>query len=405
MLRERPLAEQEARDLAAAAVVRLHRARDVELVDLRLDARLRLRRHVRVGPVGPALGRDIEALGRGVDDPAVGHHRGRVDRLQALRQVDGEDGEHAEPRERGRAPDVPALDERPRLAGLRARPLDPVGRQPAGDLRAGEGGPVRLLGRGDRLRRAVVRRLEGQRGGDLGGRDDADTRPDEPGGDVGAVERERADEAEPGRLGDVHLGQNRLRRLIGSDPGGRCRQRLDPVAAAREHEQPVAVQEQLVTRAPVERERVQEARPQSGDIDGAQAPVAEREERLPVRLDEVGLVDAFLLDVRAREVDALNRRHGARRHGSGGHGRLDDRAAAEPIRADEALRLGLRVAEQLAAGAERGQPRLARFRSRASRSPRRRRSPPPAPRGARRVYRASSHSLYATFVGFVTPKV
>ena len=214
MLGQRPLAEQEAGDLAAAAVVRLHRARDVELVDLGLDAALLLGRLVRLGPVGPALGGDVEALGRGVDDAAVGHHRGRVDRLEALRQVDGEDGEHAEAGERGRAADVAALDERARLAGLRAGALDAVGRQPARDLRARDDALVLALGRGDRLRRAVGRLLERERGRNLGGRDDPRARADEPRGDVGAVERERADEPEPGRIGHVHLGQHGLRRLV-----------------------------------------------------------------------------------------------------------------------------------------------------------------------------------------------
>ena len=65
---------------------------------------------------------------------------------------------------------------------------------------------------------------------------------------------------------------------------------------------------------PLERERVEQARLQAGDVDGAQAPVRDREERLAVRLDEVGLVDAFLLDVRAGEVDALD---AARRRGAG----------------------------------------------------------------------------------------
>ena len=241
------------------------------------------------------------------------------------------------PGERGRATDVATLDERPRLAGLRAGALDPVGRQPARDLRARDDGLVVTLGRRDRLRRAVGRDLEGQRCRDLCGGDDTDARADESRGDVGAVELERADEPELGRVGDVHLGQDRLGRLVGGDPGGGRGQRLDPVAAAREDEQPVAVEQQLVSRRAVELERVEQPRPQAGDVDGAQAPVRDREERLAVRLDQVRLVDALLLDVRAGEVDALDRRGGA-----GGRRRGLDRAPAEdaePVRADEALRL------------------------------------------------------------------
>ena len=368
VLGERPLAEQVAGDPAAAAVVRLHRARDVELVDLGLRARLLLGRLVRIRPVGPALGRDVEALRRRVDDPAVRHHRGRVDRLQALRQVDGEDGEHAEAGERRRAADVAALDERARLAGLRACALDPVGREPARDLRAREHGLVLPLGGGDRLRRAVGGLLERERGRQLGGHDDPGGRADEPRGDVGAVERERADEPQLGRVGHVNLGEDGVGRLVGGDAGGHRGQRLDPVAAAREHEQPVAVQEQLVAQPRLERERVEQPRLRTGDVDRAQLPVRDGEDRVPVRLDEVRLVDAFLLHVRAGEVDALD---GSGRGGAGdrrrrlGRHRAADRA--EAVRADEPLRLPLRVAEQLAAGAERGQLRLRRLWSRASR--------------------------------------
>ena len=97
------------------------------------------------------------------------------------------------------------------------------------------------------------------------------------------------------------------------DPARRRRQRLDPVAAAREHEQPVAVQEQLVAPGRVERERVEEARLRRPETSTAcRLPFADREERLAVRLDEVGLVDALLLHVRAREVDALWARRAAR---------------------------------------------------------------------------------------------
>ena len=55
-----------------------------------------------------------------------------------------------------------------------------------------------------------------QLGGDLGGGDDARAAADEAGGDVGAVERQRADEAQPARLGDVDLGEDGLGRPKGA---------------------------------------------------------------------------------------------------------------------------------------------------------------------------------------------
>ena len=147
----------------------------------------------------------------------------------------------------------------------------------------------------------------------------------------------------------------------GDHPRGHRGQRLDPVAAAREDEQPVAVQEQLVARRRVERERVEQARLRAADVDGVQLPVRDREERLAVRLDEVGLVDALLLDVRAGEVDALLA--AAPRAGAAarrGRSRRCGTPPPKPVRADEARRLRLRVAEQLAARAERDQARRLR---------------------------------------------
>ena len=117
VLRERPLAEQEAGHAAAAAIQRPRRAGDVERVDGGRDALLRVRRPVRVRSVGPALGRDVEALRRGVDDPRVGEDGDRVHRLEPLGEVDRQHGQHAEPGEGGRPAHVAALDERARLSG------------------------------------------------------------------------------------------------------------------------------------------------------------------------------------------------------------------------------------------------------------------------------------------------
>ncbi len=240
------------------------------------------------------------------------------------------------------------------LPGLRSGPLDPVGRQPAPDARRGDDGAVLLRRGGEILRRPGRRLLERQLARHLRRGDDPHAAADEPRGHVRAVERERADEAEPLRIGHVHLGENRLRRLPGRDPRGDRRQRLDPVAAAREHHEAVAVQQQLVGHVGVERERVEQARRRIADVDGVQLPVRECEERVAVRLDDVGLVDALLLHVRAGEVDALLGRAGI----GGSRRRLDpatEERRAEPVGADEAARVRLRVGEQLAARAEGGE--------------------------------------------------
>ena len=253
-----------------------------------------------------------------------------------------------------------ALDERARPAGLRAGALDPVGREPARHLRAREDGVVLPVGGGDRLGRAVGGLLEGERGRHLRGGDDPGDRADEPCRDVGAVERERADEPQPGRVGDVDLAEHRLRRLVRHHPRGHRGQRLDPVAAAREDEQPVAVQEQLVARRRLERSESSRRGFEPPTSTARSVPPATAKSVVAVGLDDVGLVDALLLDVRAGEVDALlGSCRAAGRLGRRGRHHVGAHAAAEAVRADEALRLPLRVAEQLAAGAERGQLRLA----------------------------------------------
>ena len=189
-------------------------------------------------------------------------------------------------------------------------------------------------------------------------------------------------------------------------PGGHRGQRLDPVAAAREHEQPVAVQEQLVAQPRLERERVEQPRLRTGDVDRAQLPVRDGEERVPVRLDEVRLVDSFLLHVRAGEVDALDRSR-ARRRG---------RRAAPPRsgsgRRSRRSRTGRRTASP-APSRSRAAGRTCRTRSASASTPaapsgrtcppaRRPRRPPA--RSARGVERASSPWLYASEATIVTPE-
>ena len=114
------------------------------------------------------------------------------------------------------------------------------------------------------------------------------------------------------------------------------------------------MQEQLVAAVGIELERVEELWLRGADIDGIQLPVRDGEERVAVRLHDVGLVDSLLLDVRAGEVDALLGRRrfpGARRSNVVD----DERPATEPVRPDEARRLRLGVPEQVGAAAERDQ--------------------------------------------------
>ena len=120
------------------------------------------------------------------------------------------------------------------------------------------------------------------------------------------------------------------------------------------------MQEELVPHPVVERERVEQARLRARDVDGAELSAREGEQRLAVRLDEVG---ARRPPPPARSCRS-SRRPDRSGGGSGGRGAAvsTDARSAEPaqtVRPHEALGLPLRVAEQLAAGAEGGQPRLA----------------------------------------------
>ena len=136
-------------------------------------------------------------------------------------------------------------------------------------------------------------------------------------------------------------------------------------------------------------------------------PFATAKSVVAVRLHEIGLVDALLLDVRAGVVDALLAgaravagAAAARRH------RLDDsrRLPAEAVGADEAARLRLRVVEQVAARAERARgAALGRLRGRTAGVPpaRRRRGRPARPE--RDGEQSSSPWLYAVHPKFVTP--
>ena len=105
------------------------------------------------------------------------------------------------------------------------------------------------------------------------------------------------------------------------------------------------------TRSGIELERVEELRLRTADVDCVQLPVRDGEERVAVRLHDVRLVDAFLLDVRAGEVDALLGRGAASRAPAAA---LTIRhLPAEPVGPDEASGLRLGVPEQVGAAAER----------------------------------------------------
>ena len=151
LLGERPLAEEEAGHLAARAVGRARRIRDVELVQRGSDALGHDLRALRKRAVRPPLGGDVQALRRGVDDASVREHGVGVDGHEALVEIDREHRDQSEAGEVGRPLDVAALDE----GALPLRPgapvADDIARQPARDARRGDDGAVSLRRGGSRL--------------------------------------------------------------------------------------------------------------------------------------------------------------------------------------------------------------------------------------------------------------
>ena len=179
----------------------------------------------------PSAGRDVEALGRRVDDPAVRHHRNRIDGLEALGKVDGQHGEHAEAGELGRAAHVTALDERARLPGLGAGPLDPVGRQPTRHAGRGDNGAVALARRGELLLGAVL----AARTAAAGTCEVATIRTLPPTSRARRTPRRGSACVRGAELSDrdVDLRERGLRRRVRHHPAGHRGHRLGPVAAAR----------------------------------------------------------------------------------------------------------------------------------------------------------------------------
>ena len=112
-----------------------------------------------------------------------------------------------------------------------------------------------------------------------------------------------------------------------------------------------------MARRRLERERVEQARLRAADVDRAQLPVRDGEERVAVRLDDVGLVDALLLDVRAGVVDALLGSCRAAPSPRASGDIVGPHAAPKPYGPTKRFGVRLRVGEQLAARAERGQAR------------------------------------------------
>ena len=179
-----------------------------------------------------------------------------------------------------------------------------------------------------------------------------------------------------GRGADVDLGDDRRGRRRARTPARSDAFRLD-AALGRDREHPIAAQQQDVAVA-VERER-----PGHGaarDVDHAQRLVGDDEDPPAVGLEDVRLVDAELLHVRAGEVRdratrsarfglagdgaAVGGRRHARRPSAGMRRRRDTAStgigATRPVTpgaAVRALRTGARVVDELRAGGEGLQPR------------------------------------------------
>jgi hypothetical protein len=194
-----------------------------------------------------------------------------------------------------------------------------------------------------------------------GGEDDPYGAADEAGGEVRPVELERADDAHPCGIADVDLGDDRSHRHEGrADPHRAVGNGQD--GDAGQHEQAIAVEQELVRPTPGEPERPEGPRPRA-HVERAEA-VADHDERLSaVRLHEVRLVDAVLLDVRAG-VCVLRGLPGA--VGDGGR-RLSaapptGERDVEPVRADERQRVPRGVRAELRAPVERSETRYRRRR-------------------------------------------
>jgi hypothetical protein len=188
-----------------------------------------------------------------------------------------------------------------------------------------------------------------------------------------AVDLQRAHDLHRGRVAHVDLAQDGLagvrrdrarRTRDGADRDGETRLRGDERA-------PLVEQEHLAEAA-FEVQGTEEARGGRARVDGVQLAAGGREDRAPVGLDDVGFVDALLLDVGARGVRRLILGDGLRGAAGAGRGhRTPDghRRALEIGHGtgppDRAQPVAPRVAQERRAGAEamqarapRGAPRL-----------------------------------------------
>ena len=117
-------------------------------------------------------------------------------------------------------------------------------------------------------------------------------------------------------------------------------------------------------------ECVDEPWPTRAHVDGVELPACDGEEVRAVRLDQVGLVHPFFLDVGARARDARSRRRGTahrhrcpRRCGRRRGTQLGAAHAGNTPRADDPGSVLLRVGQEPAAGAQSLEPRrFGRFR-------------------------------------------
>ena len=279
VLRQRVLVEHEAGDLAGAGVRRLARLGGVEAVDLR--ARPRRQRTAVLRRAGGTSGWRRRGRRRPVDRLRAGEDRVAVDVEEALVEVDRQHGQQVQAGERARMADVVARHDRAAERALGDLAAQRRARHVAAHARAR-----------DRLRRD-----EPGRGHD----DDPRRAARQPRVDDRAVERHRAAHDHRRRIGDVDLGQDGRRAAVGDvgrDLAGRGQR--DGAGGRRHDEQAIAADQQLLG-VSVERERPDEPRRGAGHVDRVQRAVGDREHAPAVGLDDVGLVDARLLDVRRRE--------------------------------------------------------------------------------------------------------
>ena len=242
---------------------------------------------------------------------------------------------------------------------------DGVANRQAGQPRAGVGPPHDPAVGADRHPNArCVRggRLgEGQAGGG-GGEHHPDRVARAAGAHEASVDLHPRHHPRVGRVAHVELDEHGR-----GDPGRNDGTRRDLGAhdvvdergsAVAEHQQPVADEDQPRGLDAVEREGGEPSRGGAGDVHGLQAAAGDAEDRAAVGLHDVRLVDARLLQVRAREVDPRPRSRKGGRDGRpvggvlGRHPQERARPAVQPVRADHLERTVAHVAEERPAGVE-----------------------------------------------------